>query len=99
MEKPPFIQALADYSPDLLTDVDRIMGFLHTDSALPSKIKLLMAALIDALKNHQEGVKALIGMAKGKGATDDEIRDTMRIALCCDGIPGLVAITAPFRKE
>ncbi|MBI2875260.1 MAG: carboxymuconolactone decarboxylase family protein [Candidatus Tectomicrobia bacterium] len=90
MEKPLFVTALEKNAPELLPKLQENLQFITTDSALPAKVKLLMAAVVDAIKAHPEGVKNLIKMAREKGATDEEIQDTLRFILAMDGLPGFI---------
>ncbi|OGW15569.1 MAG: hypothetical protein A3G93_00495 [Nitrospinae bacterium RIFCSPLOWO2_12_FULL_45_22] len=97
MQKPPFIEALEKNAPELLPDAAKNVDFLNADTALPAKVKLLMAAMVDAIKSHPDGVKALVGMARQKGASEDEIKDTLRVVLAMDGMPGFVTATAAYQ--
>lgn len=97
MQKPPFIEALEKKAPELLPEATKNMEFLNADTALPAKVKLLMAAMVDAIKSHPEGVKALVGMAKQKGASEEEIKDTLRVVMIMDGMPGFVTATAAYQ--
>ena len=97
MEKPVFISALEKNAPELLPKLQENLGFITTDSALPAKTKLLMAAVVDAVKAHPEGVKNLMKMAREKGATEEEIKDTLRFILAMDGLPGFITGLATYQ--
>ena len=97
MQKPPFMEALEKGAPELIPEATRNVEFLNADTALPAKVKLLMAAMVDAIKNHPDGVKALVGMARQKGASEEEIKDTLRVVMAMDGMPGFVTATAAFQ--
>lgn len=96
MEKPTFVTALEKNAPELLPKLQENLQFITTDSALPAKIKILMAAVVDAVKAHPEGVKNLIKMAREKGATDEEVKDTLRFILAMDGLPGFITGTSAY---
>lgn len=97
MEKPAFVVALEKNAPELLPKLQENLGFITTDSALPAKIKILMAAVVDAIKAHPEGVKNLIRMAREKGATDEEVKDTLRLIMAMDGLPGFITGLATYQ--
>jgi len=75
-----------------------LQDFVSKDGALPAKIKTLMSMLGDAILGHAEGVKAIAERARAQGATEAEIAETVRMAFCCAGMPGLVTGTSAFRK-
>ena len=96
MAKPAFVVALEKNAPELLPKLQENLGFITTDSALPAKIKILMAVVVDAIKSHPEGVKNLIKMAREQGATEEEIKDTLRFIMAMDGLPGFITGLAAY---
>ncbi len=93
MEKPFFVETLEKHDPQLLEQMQAVQALAAGEGALPQKIKTLMSMLGDAILGHPEGVKALAAQARAQGATEEEIRETVRMAFFCAGMPGLVTAT------
>ena len=53
---------------------------IMADGALSAKVKTLMAMLCDALLAHADGVGVISDRARGPGATEEEIAETIRVA-------------------
>jgi len=98
VEKPFFVEALEKGDPELLSQMESLREFVAKEGALPAKVKALMSMLGDAILGHPEGVKALAEQARAKGATEQEIAETVRVAFLCAGMPGLVTGTYAFQK-
>jgi len=98
MGKPFFVEALEKNDPQLLRQMTSFQDFVSKDGALPAKIKILMSMLGDAILGHPEGVKAIAERARGQGATEAEIAETVRMAFFCAGMPGLVTGTYAFQR-
>lgn len=98
MAKPFFVEALEKCDPELLSRMTSLQDFAGKDGALPVKVKTLMSMLGDAILGHGDGVKAIAERARGQGATEQEIAETVRMAFLCAGMPGLVTGTYAFRK-
>ena len=97
MDKPFFVEALERNDPELLGQMTSLQEFVSTDGALSAKTKTLMSMLADAILGHPEGVRAIAQRARAQGATDQEISETVRVALLCAGMPGLVTGTHALR--
>jgi len=98
MEKAFFVERLERNDVDLLQHMDSLRDFVGKDGALPARIKVLMTMLADAILGHPQGVKALAAQAREKGATEEEIAETVRVAFLCGGMAGLVTGTYAFEK-
>ena len=98
MDKPFFVEALEKADPELLTQMTSLQAFAGKDGALPAKVKALMSMLADAILGHPDGVKAIADRARGQGASEQEIAETVRVAFLCAGMPGLVTGTYAFRE-
>ena len=98
MAKPFFIEALEKFDPQMLKQLGAVEALAAADGALPAKVKTLMSLLADAILAHPDGVKSLAGKARSQGATEDEIRETVRMAFMCGGLPALVTATHAFAK-
>ena len=96
MDRPAFVERLERNDTEYLDEVRAIGNLVMTDGALPAKTKLLMTLLGEALLRRDEGVRLAAGIARNVGATEAEIRETVRIAFVLGGLPGLSAATAAY---
>ena len=55
-------------------------------------------ARVVAILAHPDGVKAIAGRARAMGVTEEEIRETVRVAYECGGTPALVTALNAFRQ-
>ena len=55
-----------------------------------------MSMMGDAILGHADGVLALAQRARGQGASEAEIAETVRMAFVMGGLPGLVTATRAF---
>jgi len=97
MAKPFFIEALEKNDPQMLKQLVSVETLAGQDGALSAKVKTLMSLLADALLSHPDGCKALAERARAQGATEEEIRETVRMAFLCGGLPALVTATYAYR--
>lgn len=93
MQKPFLVETLERHDPELLEQMEAVQALAACEGALPHKVKTLMAMLGDAILGHPEGVKAPAAQARAQGATEEEVRETVRMAFFCAGMPGLVTAT------
>ena len=56
------------------------------DGALPKKIKLLIAMVLDAVQGAPDGVQSLAREAIKAGATKEEIAEALRVAQYICGV-------------
>lgn len=65
--------------PELLKLVKDTNTFALGDGALPRKLKLLIAMVLDAAHGSVAGVKSLTQQALQAGATKEEVIETLRV--------------------
>ena len=100
MPTPPNWQTVLEQSsPELLKKVNRLRETVLADGALPVKTKTLMMMLCDALLGHSDGVANIAKRARGLGASEGEIAETLGVAFLMGGMPGLVTGANAFRDE
>jgi alkylhydroperoxidase/carboxymuconolactone decarboxylase family protein YurZ len=87
-----------DLDPKLLNLVNDTRDLALADGALPRKIKLLIAMVLDAVHGAPEGVKALSREALKAGASKEEIAEALRVAQFICGV-GCVYTAASALKE
>lgn len=93
---PPDLELLADLDRELLELVLRVrQKALYTDGALPSNVKLLMAAVVDAAADNQGGASILIRRAMARGATSQQVAEALGVLYSVSGLrPLLVGLRA-----
>jgi alkylhydroperoxidase/carboxymuconolactone decarboxylase family protein YurZ len=87
-----------DLDPKLLNLVNDTQKLALADGALPRKIKLLIAMVLDAVHGASDGVQALAREALKAGATKEEIAEALRVAQYVCGV-GCVYTAARALKE
>jgi alkylhydroperoxidase/carboxymuconolactone decarboxylase family protein YurZ len=90
MPKPWFMECVEDHDPELAKLFAANREFAMQDGAIPAKYKVLMTLLSDAIQGHGDGVKAIAQRARGMGASEAEICETLRVAYDCGGTPALI---------
>lgn len=99
MDRPAFIERLEQNDPEFVDQIRGLSNMLMTDGALPAKTKTLMTILGEALMRRDQGVQIIAGVARGVGATEEEIQETVRLAFLLGGLPALSAGTNAFIKK
>jgi len=84
--------------PKLLDLVNNTRDLALADGALPRKVKLLIAMVLDAVHGASEGVQALAQEAIKAGATREETSEALRVAQYICGV-GCVYTAARALKE
>jgi alkylhydroperoxidase/carboxymuconolactone decarboxylase family protein YurZ len=84
--------------PKLLNLVNSTRDLALADGALPRKVKLLIAMVLDAVHGASEGVQALAREAIKAGATKQEITEALRVAQYICGV-GCVYTAASALRE
>lgn len=97
-ELPPWIQELAKSDPEFVDSYmaqrNRILG----DGAIPSKYKILMTMIVDAVTAHPDGCANIANRAREVGATEAEITEAVEIAYLFGGTPALVTAAHALRS-
>lgn len=84
--------------PKLLNLVNDTQKLALADGALPRKIKLLIAMVLDAVHGASDGVQSVAKEAIEAGATKEEIAEALRVAQYICGV-GCVYTAARALKE
>jgi alkylhydroperoxidase/carboxymuconolactone decarboxylase family protein YurZ len=93
---PPFAERFASIDKEMYQNVQRIAEIAYPEGGLDKKTVLLITRAIDAYKGSSTGVASLAKQAREAGATDDEIRQAIRIAYYVAGMQTLAAGGAAF---
>ena len=88
---------VAEVAPDLNKNMTALREMVLVDSALSLKTKTLMMMLCDALLGHADGVANIAKRARGLGASEAEIAETLAVAFMMGGLPGFVTGRNAFR--
>jgi alkylhydroperoxidase/carboxymuconolactone decarboxylase family protein YurZ len=92
------LKVYEELDPKLLNLVNNTRDLALADGALPRKVKLLIAMVLDAVHGASEGVQALAREAIKAGATREEIGEALRVAQYICGV-GCVYTAARALKE
>jgi AhpD family alkylhydroperoxidase len=92
------LKVYEELDPKLLDLVNNTRDLALADGALPRKVKLLIAMVLDAVNGASEGVQALAREAIKAGATKEEISEALRVAQYICGV-GCVYTAARALKE
>ena len=99
MARPWFFEIVAKNDPDFVTYLEADLDFIMREGAIPAKYKILMTMVIDALLAHDAGVATIAQRARDNGASEDEIKEAVRIAYLFGGTPALVSSLNAFKKD
>ena len=84
---PKFVEDLKEYDPKLYPTVSGVVEMAYAEGgALDTKTKLLIALALDAVSGSKGGVTSLSKKAKAAGATEDEVREALRMAYYIAGM-------------
>jgi alkylhydroperoxidase/carboxymuconolactone decarboxylase family protein YurZ len=84
--------------PKLLNLVNNTRDLALADGALPRKVNLLIAMVLDAVHGASDGVQALAREAIEAGTTREEITEALRVAQYICGV-GCVYTAARALRE
>ena len=98
-QQPTYASALAANDPKMADMLAANREFILADGALSAKVKTLMTMLCDALLAHENGVAVIADRARGMGATEEEIAETVRVAFLMGGLPALVTGANAFKDD
>ncbi len=96
---PPWIAALQQRDPQFTESYMAQRERILRDGAIPAKYKILMTMVVDALLSHPDGVATIANRARGAGASEAEILETVEVAYLFGGTPALVTATNAFRTS
>jgi alkylhydroperoxidase/carboxymuconolactone decarboxylase family protein YurZ len=83
---PWFVEELREKDPEFFPVVKRVVESVLETRALDAKTTYLVVLALDAAKNAEQGVKVLAQQARTAGATEEEIREVLRLAYYVSGM-------------
>ncbi len=98
MSEKSWTDLLADFVPDLAQLAKQDTEFMSKDTALPARVKLLMAMQLDAVFNHPRGVVGYGRRAQEAGATVEQIADAIRMLRMFGGRPAVATGAEGLRE-
>ena len=90
---PKFVEDIKAFDPSLYEAANGAADLAYQDGALDVKTKLLIAMALDASAGNVNGTKSLSSKARAEGATEDEIKEALRIAYFISGMKVVNAST------
>lgn len=90
---PKFLEEIKEYDPQLYAAANSVVDMAYAEGALDTKTKLLIAVALDALSASQGGVTSLSARARAAGATEEEIKEAIRMAYYICGMKVIKAAT------
>ncbi|MDN5364177.1 MAG: hypothetical protein PWQ91_1238 [Eubacteriales bacterium] len=91
MSHPPFVEILKEKDPLLYEAVEKVREAAFAGNALDLKTKFLICMALDAAHGAGPGVKTLSQLARQHGATEEEIKETLRLVYYIAGNNALAA--------
>ncbi|MDD2619816.1 MAG: carboxymuconolactone decarboxylase family protein [Syntrophomonadaceae bacterium] len=77
---PWFFEQFAKNDPEYCSQLAEVLEVAAKPEKLDAKTKYLIILALDVLKGAGEGVKVLAKQARDQGASEDEIREVIRLA-------------------
>ena len=96
---PPWIQPLQKRDPEFVDSYVAQREHILRDGAIPAKYKILMTLIVDAIQSHPDGVANIANRARGAGASEAEIQETVEVAYLFGGTPALVTAMNAFKAS
>ena len=91
VEIPQFLNDIRENDKEFYNQIVAIREFAYCEGALPVKIKLLMIMLMDAAYGSKIGCAKISDMARRAGASEAEIKETVRLTFVMGGLNGIAA--------
>ena len=95
---PPFVEAVKATDEELYEIITKNMDLALADGALDQKTKVMITMALDAFAGAVEGVKSLSQRARDLGATEDEIKEVLRISYMVASMKTLATTRAAYNK-
>jgi len=93
---PWFVEELREKDPELFAAAKGVVETALQTSALDKKTRYLVVLALDAVKNAEQGVKVVARQAREAGASEEEIKEVLRLAYFTSGMDVLKASLHAF---
>ncbi|MGI5963259.1 MAG: carboxymuconolactone decarboxylase family protein [Lawsonibacter sp.] len=94
---PKFLEEMKEYDPVLYAAANGVVDMAYGEGALDTKTKLLIAVALDALSGSEGGVTSLSTRARAAGATEEEVKEAIRMAYYISGMKVIKAATGAMK--
>ncbi len=94
--QPTFYSALQKYDPEFYAAVLGVREKTQAARALDAKTRTLISLALDTAAGASQGVKNLAARARELGASEDEIREVMRLVYSNKGNQALATAQSAF---
>lgn len=95
---PWFVEQLQENDSDYFPVVKKVVEQAMSVQALDDKTKFLIVLALDALKGAEQGVQVVARHAREAGASEQEIRETLRLAYFVSGMDVIKASCNAFKE-
>ncbi len=96
--QPAFYDALQKYDPEFYEVVSAVREKARATGALDAKTKTLISLALDTVSGASQGVKNLAMRARELGASEDEIKEVMRLVYSNKGNQALATAQSAFEE-
>jgi len=83
---PKFLEEIKEYDPELYAAVNGVADLAYAEGALDPKTKFLIGVALDALSASQGGVTSFSNRARKYGASEEEVKEAIRMAYFISGM-------------
>ncbi|KUG03869.1 4-carboxymuconolactone decarboxylase [hydrocarbon metagenome] len=83
---PWFVEELRKRDPEFFSAVKGVAESAMNTRALDAKTTYLVVLALDAAKNADQGVRVLASQAREAGASEEEIKEVLRLAYYVSGM-------------
>ena len=94
--QPAFYDTLQKYDPEFYKVVSAVREKTRAAGALDAKTKTLISLALDTVLGASQGVKNLAQRARELGASEDEMREVMRLVYGVKGNQALATARSAF---
>lgn len=96
---PWFVEHLQENDSEFFPVVKKVVEQAMQVQALDDKTKFLIILALDALKGTEQGVRVVAEQAREAGASEQEIRETLRLAYFVSGMDVIKTGCNAFKSE
>lgn len=93
---PWFVEKFGEYDGEFYGYLKEVLDKAMATSVLDEKTRYLIVLALDISKGASEGVRVLAKKAREKGATEEEIKEVIRLAYYVSGMEVIKTSLAAF---
>jgi alkylhydroperoxidase/carboxymuconolactone decarboxylase family protein YurZ len=96
---PWFVEKLEESDPEFFSVVKAVVDSSLETKALDRKTALLIVLALDAAKGAAQGVKVVSAQAREAGASEEEIREALRLSYYVAGMDVVKTSLSAFERQ